>query len=1084
MKHPVHSKYSVMVLVLTIFAFSLLGSPALAVDALTDVKGHWAGEDIALLQARGIVGGYPDGSFRPERGVTRAEFACLLIAALGMEDSAWALEKGSQLFRDVPLNHWANGYIQLAWELGVVSGYKDGNFRPEQVIRRDEISSMLVRALRYIGTGQEERQYMDWENVPTWARDSIRLATLWGLVNGYEDGTFRAGEPVTRAEAAVFINRLMAQRGSSFDFYGKLTSLSSQELVMEIGGASHRMPLEEKAPIFAEGKPLDWSIAGRSMPREGMVVLNKEGKVVFVKLLSQAPVENIFLAWQPTPGEKAEAAPTRNFGLLDYRLEEEPELPRGERKEPWRSLEITREELGATSLQEETRADGSGEIIAIIDSGVDPGHPDLQETTSGEGKILDWVNLTSEGRVELAGSIQAGTSRLNHQGVTYNLGRVASRSGILKYGFLREEEQKVDFNLDGKEDTSFLVVATDSRVKGVYDTVIIDISGDRSLEGVEALQVFGATRQVGSFPGPYDNKFNFVVTEIAAGGGFVVLGYDQTGHGTQVAGVASASGKIKGVAPGSQLLVVKVLDAQGETEWDRLEKGIRYAANHGATVINLSLGYYQDESAGNNTLTRLVEDLSKKGIVFTIAAGNRGPGVGTVSTPGNAKSAISVGAYITPRMWENDYGYEVASPSLWYFSSAGPRQDGLLVPTVVAPGSAVSTWPLATGDGYKLGEGTSIAAPHVAGVAALLLESAGRQGLSVDPEMIKRAITLGARKFPGFSAAEVGYGILDGGEAWRHLRRLEKQVSLRGYTYNRRLGFGEGFYSREILPGQVPFRIANQSSDNQVLFWTSSAEWLKPWFQMTALPRDTWRELPVDYLLPREPGIYTGFLRGDSLGTYGLDVDLMTTIIKPYTLDRDNGFRQEFAENLPAGQYRRYFLKVPSGTAVLQALLSVPGESGSAYRGRVRMHLIRPDGVQKEMTDWAGLAPEGMPGREWANLTVENPEPGTWEVVVYSSAALSTYGRDDSQYRLRVQLAGVEEKPPVQTGSRYLLGALPKKLVPGVPNYLTVSVRDKDNLKPIEGMLTINEQLYQIKNGRVTLAVRPEAEEMVLEIGL
>ena len=193
MKDLLHRKYTVTVPALIIFVFFFYCS-ATPVAALSDVEGHWAWEDIALLQAKGIVGGYPDGTFRPERGVTRAEFACLVVAALGMEDSAWALEKGSQLFRDVPLSHWANGYIQLAWELGVVSGYKDGNFRPEQVIRRDEISSMLVRALRYIGNGEEVREYRDWESIPSWARESARLATLWGLVNGYEDGTFRAGK--------------------------------------------------------------------------------------------------------------------------------------------------------------------------------------------------------------------------------------------------------------------------------------------------------------------------------------------------------------------------------------------------------------------------------------------------------------------------------------------------------------------------------------------------------------------------------------------------------------------------------------------------------------------------------------------------------------------------------------------------------------------------------------------------------------------------------------------------------------------------------------------------------------------------
>ncbi|MGI6331759.1 MAG: S-layer homology domain-containing protein [Zhaonellaceae bacterium] len=108
---------------------------------------HWAARDIDLLTAREIVSGYSDGTYRPGKGVTRAEFTVLLIKALNLEDTAATLKAAGQLFRDVNGGYWAKGYIHLAWELGVVGGYPDGTFRPENTIRRDEMVAMLVRAL-------------------------------------------------------------------------------------------------------------------------------------------------------------------------------------------------------------------------------------------------------------------------------------------------------------------------------------------------------------------------------------------------------------------------------------------------------------------------------------------------------------------------------------------------------------------------------------------------------------------------------------------------------------------------------------------------------------------------------------------------------------------------------------------------------------------------------------------------------------------------------------------------------------------------------------------------------------------------
>lgn len=1064
----------------TILIVVMLTCCTLPAAAFPDTANHWAEEDIELLSAKGLMGGYPDGTFRPNQGVTRAEFARMLISALNMDESAWALEASHQLFRDVPLKHWARGYIQLAWELGIVSGYKDGTFRPERVINRAEMVSMLLRALKFVGHGERQVSFSD--ELPAWAKENILVAAGWGLVSGFEDGTFRALEPVTRGQAVVFLNRFLAQRGALYEIYGDVLSVSRESMTVAIDGQVVKLPVKEGSIFYAGGQKLGVNQLTAKLPLPALMAVNREGKVAFVQLLKDPLTNNITVAYQ-NESASGQGNLRGSVNLMEHRLEEMDE-PHREITDPAISLETTKKAMNLAGLLRDVDVDGRGQVIAIIDSGVDPGHPDLQKTTNNKTKIIGWRNFTPEGRVELSGVASATGSILSHQGVNYRLPNVASKSGVLKYGFLEEESQGVDFNLDGDYKDRFLVIAVDSKKSGVYDRVFLDTRGDRDLSDETGLEVYDFGREYATFQGPHENSFNLVVSHLDPAGSEVVFGYDQLGHGTQVAGVAAANGVIRGVAPGARLLVAKVLDQEGTTQWERLAEAIRWAAQEGADVINLSLGYYRDESAGNNTLTKLVDDLSEEGIIFTVAAGNEGPGIGTLATPGNARSAISVGAYITPDMWRTDYGFEVSSPTLWYFSSAGPRQDGLMVPTVVAPGSAVSTWPLSTGNGYRLGEGTSIAAPHVAGAVALFRQAGAEAGIKIDASNLKQALGESSQPLPGMTSAEVGYGAFDAGRTWRELRQQEPNYRLfRGYVYNRRLGFGEGLYSREVMPGDVPYYVINQGQEHQILFWSSTADWLKPLFQMTSLPAGGRRELPVEYVLPQEPGIYTGWLEGRLLTSPGADIRLMTTVIKPYLLYRENMYRQELSGVLPAGQFKRYFFKVPAGTSAMNLSLSVPSSQGK-YDGRVRVHVNQPNGAPYGISDWTGLAPEGQAEKGWSGLVIQEPQAGIWEVIVYSSASLSTYGKKGSQYRLSVQLTGVDESKTPSRPLPYLVSVPPKKLIPGKPNYVTVHVFDRDTLKPFTGMLTINNQLYQVNRGQVTLTVVPQNERFPLNIQL
>lgn len=237
---------------------------------------------------------------------------------------------------------------------------------------------------------------------------------------------------------------------------------------------------------------------------------------------------------------------------------------------------------------------------------------------------------------------------------------------------------------------------------------------------------------------------------------------DYQGHGTHCAGIAAGTGaasggKNKGVAPGAKLWSVKVLNAEGWGYESWVISGVEYAAygpdglpNTGdeADIISMSLG--GDITDGTDPLSLAVDAAVDAGVVVVVSAGNDGPESFTVHSPGVARKPITVGA---------SDGYN----ALPWFSSRGPTIDFRVKPDVLAPGVNInSTVPYGfVGKYYDRKSGTSMAAPHVAGTAALMLQACQKMPSGwAFPKYVKNTLISTARDL-GYTVYEQGGGRID-----------------------------------------------------------------------------------------------------------------------------------------------------------------------------------------------------------------------------------------------------------------------------------------------------------------------------------
>ncbi len=170
---------------------------------------HWARQFITSLASRGVIAGFPDGSFRPDEPVTRAQYAAMVRQAFSRSSV-----RNATSFVDVPPNYWAAAAIREADMMGFLSGYPGNSFQPDQNIPRAQVLVSLANGLNYTASNRDSvRVYRDAATIPDYAVASLAAATERRLVVNYPDvQALQPNQTATRADVAAFIYQALASQ--------------------------------------------------------------------------------------------------------------------------------------------------------------------------------------------------------------------------------------------------------------------------------------------------------------------------------------------------------------------------------------------------------------------------------------------------------------------------------------------------------------------------------------------------------------------------------------------------------------------------------------------------------------------------------------------------------------------------------------------------------------------------------------------------------------------------------------------------------------------------------------------------------
>ncbi|MDR2997170.1 MAG: S8 family serine peptidase [Microbacterium sp.] len=730
--------------------------------------------------------------------------------------------------------------------------------------------------------------------------------------------------------------------------------------------------------------------------------------------------------------------------------------------------------------------DGRGTVVGVLDTGVDIDHPALQKTSDGKPKIVDWVTATHP-ILDRDGSWVRMQREVSGPSFSYGGKTWKAPEGDFQIAWFYESVTAPsdfggDLNHDGDDTDSFAVLYQPSTHR-----VWVDTDGDNDFTDAPGMLPYAQEQQIGHFGADdaataVNESVPFVVeyrdgvdlsplggNNVGKTGNYVNIGLSVASHATHVAGIIAGTsmlgGEMHGAAPGAQIVSARACTWGGGCTSSALTEGmIDLVVNRGVDVVNLSVGGLPALNDGSDVIAMLYDQLiDQYGVQIIISAGNDGLGTNTVSSPSVASRAISVAASVSSATWWADYGSKVdTKEGIFGFSSRGPAENGAFAPQVAAPGAAVSSTPMwmpgsavpeagyALPVGYSMQNGTSMAAPQVAGSAALLLSAAKAKKLEVGPDALRTALVGTARLIPDVPTTAQGAGVIDTVAAWK---QISAKVAVSDLTVSApvctslsghlaKADSGPGVYNR-CLPdagGQVTGADKTYTVDvtrtsgaagsvNHRIGWIGNDGTFSA---RAALPLKKDKAATVSITAnAKTSGVHSAIMTIDDPATTGIDQFVPVTVLSTKALTVP-GFAATVSGTVPKAGTTSLLVPVPEGVEALQLTLDDVADGS-----QVRVLPIDPDGMPADsnasshcFTNYNDPAKCDAQAR-----AVNRPKAGIWEFVIEARrtspveantfrASVALQGMSFAPAALEIDSAVVNEKTALATTSKNAFGSM------------------------------------------------------------